>query len=420
MASSRGELVALSRQRQTRANHTPLALGEVATDTAVVRPSGLAELDRLLGGGLLPGSVTLLGGEPGIGKSTLALQLAAAVTTSGRRALVVSAEETASQVRRRAERLGTAPRELALLATTSLHDVLAACAAERPELLVLDSIQTIVDPDLASAPGSVGQVSGCAARLVALSKELDIATVLVGHVTKDGALAGPKLLEHLVDTVCAFDGDRRHELRLLSVSKHRFGPSGELGVFTMTAAGLVAVPDPSGMLLADRRPGVPGNAVVPVVEGRRPLLAELQTLVASSPLANPRRAVSGVSASRLSILLAVLEQRAGCRLAGLDVFTSVVGGLKVSEPAADLALALALASAQTGRGLPDDVVACGEIGLGGEVRRVSHLGRRLAEAARFGFACALVPAGGAEAATGLRLVPVSDLREALELLGLAA
>jgi DNA repair protein RadA/Sms len=397
----------------------PVPLAAVSLDAGTPWPTGFAEVDRVLTGGLVPGSVTLIGGEPGIGKSTLVFQLAAGLAAEGRRVLLVSGEETASQVRRRAERLGGPLPALDLLATSSLPDVLSACAQAPPELLVVDSIQTVSDPETNGGAGSVGQVACCAQRLVEQAKSIGVATVLVGHVTKDGSLAGPRQLEHLVDTVLSFDGDRHHELRLLSVLKHRFGPTGELGVLSMSARGLAAVGDPSQLLLADRRPGVAGSVVVPLIEGRRPLLAELQTLVAPSSLGTPRRAAQGVPASRLAILVAVLEQRVGCVLSSMDVFSSVVGGLRVAEPAADLALALALVSARYGVPLGEQVVACGEVGLGGEVRQVSHLERRLAEARRLGFSQAIVPCSAPRAPSGMTLLRVGTLSEAVQLLAAA-
>lgn len=393
----------------------PVPLAAVSREAGAPLPTGVDELDRVLSGGIVPGSVTLIGGEPGVGKSTLVFQIAAGFAAGGRPVLLVSGEETAAQVRRRADRLGGATDGVDLLATGSLHDILDACEQGAPELLVVDSIQTVADPCCGGVPGSVGQVATCAQRFVQLAKNLGVAVVLVGHVTKEGSLAGPRQLEHLVDTVISFDGDRHHELRLLSVLKHRFGAAGELGVLSISETGLAGVIDPSRLLLADRRAGVAGSVVVPLVEGRRPLLAELQCLVAPSPLATPRRAAQGVPASRLAIIVAVLEQRVGCVLTGMDVFTSVVGGLRVSEPAADLALALALASARSGVPLGEGVVACGEVGLGGEVRQVSHLERRLAEAARLGFGEAIVPLSAPAAPPGIRLRRVGDLGEALRL-----
>jgi DNA repair protein RadA/Sms len=287
-----------------------------------------------------------------------------------------------------------------------------------PDVLVVDSIQTVHDPELGTAPGSVTQVRGCAQALVSMAKQRSLATVLVGHVTKDGALAGPRVLEHVVDTVLSFEGERRHALRLLRAVKHRFGPTGELGLFEMTDGGMAGVPDPSGLFLGDRSPGAPGSVVVPTREGARPLLVELQALVAASPLAQPRRSAQGVDAGRLALLVAVLERRCGLSLFGSDVYASAVGGVRVAEPAADLALALALASASAGPPLPPDMVACGEVGLGGEVRQVGHTVRRLSEAARLGFTRAVVPASAPDV-QGIEAVRVTSVAEAIERLGLS-
>jgi len=396
----------------------PIALGDVPLDGGAPRPTGIAELDRSLAGGLVPGSVTLVGGEPGVGKSTLLLQLAGAWAARGGTALLVAAEESAEQVRRRAERLGAAVGGVSILATTSLRAAIDAAGSARPDLLVVDSIHALADPEVGASGGSVSQMRECAAQLVHYAKRSGVATVLVGHVTKDGALAGPKVLEHLVDTVCSFDGERHHALRIFTVTKHRFGPTGELGVFEMTEHGLVGVADPSKLLLGDRRSGVAGSVVVPVLEGRRPILVELQALVARSALATPRRTVQGIPPGRLALAVAVLEQRVGCSLASMDVFASVVGGVKVSEPAVDLALGLALVSAATGVPLGSDLVACGEIGLGGELRQVVHTERRLAEAARLGFARACVPPSAPEPPAGMSVVRVATLAAAVAALGL--
>jgi DNA repair protein RadA/Sms len=379
-------------------------------------PTAIAELDRVLGGGLVPGSVTLLGGEPGAGKSTLLLSAAAARARRGRRALYVSAEEGEHQVRGRAQRLGALEPDLWLLAETVLPNVLAALDVVRPDLVVVDSIQTVVDPDLGSAPGSVVQVRDCAHRLVQEARRRQMAVLLVGHVTKDGTLAGPRVLEHVVDTVLSFEGDRHHALRLLRAVKHRFGPTHELGVFEMTGGGLVGVADPSGMLLADRRCGVPGSVVVPAIEGQRPLLVEIQALVTSSPLG--RRSAQGVDPGRLSMLLAVLSERAGMPFGTSDVYVSAVGGVRLDEPGTDLATCLALASAQTGMAVAPTLVACGEVGLGGELRQVGQTPRRLAEAARLGFTHAIVPASAPNGVSGIEIRRVGSLAEAVALAGL--
>ena len=398
-----------------RAAHpTPTAelqlLQDIDALLAQPQPTGLTELDRVLGGGLVGGSVTLLGGEPGIGKSTLLLQLLAwwPGTT-----LYVSAEESAQQVRLRAERLGAVRPDLWLAAETSLGGVVDAMDRAEPALVVVDSIQTIADPALTSSAGSVTQVRGCAQHLVSEAKRRNVAIVLVGHVTKDGALAGPRVLEHIVDTVLSFEGDRHHALRLLRAVKHRFGATEELGLFEMTAQGLVGVPDASKLLLADRRSAVPGSVVVPAMDGRRPLLVEVQALTVPVPFAAPaRRNAQGVDGGRLALLLAVLERRAGIRVADQDVYASVVGGVRLHEPGTDLPLALAVASAVTDIPLPGHVVVTGEIGLGGEIRQVSHVKRRLAEAARMGFERAIVPRATPDV-PGMQLQRVRTIGDAL-------
>jgi DNA repair protein RadA/Sms len=391
---------------------------EVDAARCVPRPTGLAELDRVLSGGLVPGSVTLLGGEPGIGKSTLLVQALAGLARAGCRCLLVSAEESTQQVRLRTERLGALDGRLWLAAETSLPDIVAAVSNVAPDYLVVDSIQTVFDPAVGSAAGTVAQVRQCAQQLVRLAKERAMATLLVGHVTKEGSLAGPRVLEHVVDTVLSFEGERHHALRLLRAQKHRFGASGELGLFEMTETGLVGVPDGSGLLLGDRHVGLAGSLVVPTMEGRRPLLVELQALVAPSALAVPRRSAHCLDQGRLALLLAVLERRVGLSFSGTEVYASAVGGVRVAEPAADLVLGLVLASARSGVALPAGLVACGEVGLGGEVRHVGQLTRRLAEAARLGFTEAVVPAGSPPGPPGLHLRPVASLREAVEAMDL--
>ena len=379
--------------------------------------TGIAELDSVLGGGLVPGSVTLLGGEPGIGKSTLLLQLLAAALG---KTLYVTAEESAQQVRLRAERLGALKDSLWLLPEMSLPHIVRAIDDVQPTLVVVDSIQTVADPELGSTPGSVVQVRGCAHRLVQEAKRRNLPMVLVGHVTKEGGLAGPRVLEHVVDTVLSFEGERHHALRLLRAAKHRFGPTNELGLFEMTEAGLVGVPDASSLFLADRRTGVPGSVVVPTLEGQRPLLVELQAL--TNPLSGgvqPRRSAQGVDHGRLSMLLAVLERRARVSLAQHEVYASVVGGIKLNEPGADLGLCLALVSAITNTPLPADLVVCGEVGLAGEVRQVGHISRRITEAARLGFTRAIVPGNSPDTQSGIKLQKATTLSEALAAAGLA-
>ncbi len=383
------------RSRRAPAGGVPavpaVELGAIDAGAADPVATGVGELDRVLGGGLVAGSVSLLGGEPGIGKSTLLLQVLGAMAGTGSRCLLVSAEESGPQVRRRAERLGVCAPGVWLVAETGLPGIRSAVEQVCPDVVVVDSVQTVWDPDLESAPGSVSQVRGCAHELAVMARAGGWAAVLVGHVTKEGALAGPRVLEHLVDTVLTFEGDRHHALRLLRCVKHRFGPTGELGLFEMTDSGMRGMPDAAGVFLGDRRDGSPGSVVLPAMEGFRPLLVEVQALVVGSTLPAPRRSSSGFDQSRLGLLLAVLQRRAGVPTSGSDVYTSVVGGVRVGEPAADLAVCLAVASAVSSTPVPSDAVVVGEVGLGGEVRQVAHTARRLSEAARLGFRRAVVP-----------------------------
>ncbi len=396
----------------------PIPIGDIDPTEFSPRPTGVPELDRVLGGGLVPGSVTLLGGEPGIGKSTVLLQAAAEVAASGRKVLYLSGEESPQQIRLRAERIGALHPRLWLAAEIALPQVVGAIEHVQPDLVIVDSVQTLLDPELSSAPGSVGQVRECSHRLVQEAKRRNCAIVLVGHVTKDGSLAGPRVLEHVVDTVLAFEGDRHHALRLLRVVKHRFGSTQELGLFEMTEKGLKGVPDPSGLFLADRRVGIPGSVVVPTIEGNRPLLVELQVLVASSPLPSPRRSATGLDNGRLGMILAVLEQRVKVPTSSVDVYALAVGGVKVVEPGVDLALGLAVVSSLTGVALAGDLVACGEVGLGGELRQVAHTPRRLSEAARLGFHRAVVPASAPDPPAGIEVLRVATLAEAVDRLGI--
>ena len=386
-------------------------IGDVDGSIGHPNSTDIGELNRVLGGGIVPGSVTLLGGEPGIGKSTLLLQLLA--NWKGK-SLYVTAEESAQQVRTRADRLGALKDNLWLLPEMSLAHIVKAIDDISPDLVVIDSIQTVVDPDLASAPGSVVQVRGCAHRLVQEAKRRNVPIVLVGHVTKEGGLAGPRVLEHVVDTVLSFEGERHHALRMMRAVKHRFGPTNELGLFEMTEQGLIGVPDASQLFLADRRTGVAGSVVVPTIEGQRPLLVELQALTNQISSGVPaRRSAQGVDQGRLSMLLAVLERRARISLANHEVYASVVGGVKLTEPGADLGMCLALVSAATNTPLAADLVVIGEVGLAGEVRQVGHLNRRLAEASRLGFTKAIVPASGPNSVNGMSIHKVGTLNEAL-------
>ena len=396
--------------RSLNATSDPLPIMDVAHTAAAAMPTGISEFDRVLDGGLVPGSVTLVSGEPGIGKSTLLLQLVGAWSHTS---LYVSAEESAQQVRLRAERIGVTGDDTYLVSAMSLGDIIAAIDKVKPSLVVVDSVQTIADESVESAPGSVTQVRECAFRLVQEAKARNVAVILVGHVTKDGNIAGPRLLEHVVDTVVSFEGDRLHPLRMVRAIKHRFGTTNELGLFEMTDRGLVGVPDASNMLLADRQHGVAGSVVVPTIDGQRPLLVEVQALTTKVATGiTPRRSAQGVESSRLAMLLAVLERRAKIPFASLEVYASVVGGVRLNDPGSDLAICLALASAALDTPVHSDMVALGEVGLGGELRHVTHLERRVIEAERMGFRQVLIPSNSKapelRRATLVRAATISD------------
>lgn len=388
-------------------------LRDVDASAAPRVATGIGELDRVLGGGLVPGSVVLLGGEPGVGKSTLALQLARAIA-EGAPVLYVTGEESLEQVRLRAERLGEISPRLLALAETRVEALAEAWREAWPRLVLVDSIQTLRTDRVESAPGSVAQVRESAALLSAAAKAHGTALVLIGHVTKEGVLAGPRVLEHMVDVVLTFEGDRQHAFRVLRCSKNRFGSTHEVGVFTMLQSGLEEVPNPSELFLAERRCDTPGSCVVPVLEGSRPLLLELQALVAPAGYGTARRTCLGIDDGRVALLLAVLDRRSDVDLVGRDVYVNVTGGVRVSETAADLGLALALASSRLDLALPPDVAACGEVGLGGEVRRVARLDLRLREAARLGFRRVLVPEGAPDGTPAeVARVPVARLADAV-------
>ena len=395
----------------------PMPIDQIDFAEWVAVPTGIPEVDRVLGGGLVPGSVTLVHGEPGIGKSTLLLQLVRGIAASGRRALYCTAEESKQQVRLRAERLGTLHTDLWLVAETDVNNIVQHIAQVKPDVVVVDSVQTISNPALSSAPGTVVQVRESANQLVQVAKTTGVAVILVGHVTKDGALAGPRVLEHLVDTVLGFEGDRHHVLRMLRASKNRFGSTEETGVFEMVEAGLVTVADPSSIFLADRAQGVSGSIVAPTIDGHRAILVEIQALMVDTTMVVPRRSAEGVDPGRLGFLLAVLEKRAGITFDRREVYALAVGGVQVREPGADLALALALASARQNVVLPPDLVACGEVGLGGELRRVTHLERRLNEASRLGLKRAIIPANAPPSPPGVVELRAANLGEALQLAG---
>jgi DNA repair protein RadA/Sms len=398
-------------------------IAEVSAEPARANATGVPELDRVLGGGLVPGAVVLLAGEPGVGKSTLVLEVAqrwAAGTTGTGPALVVSGEESASQVRLRAERLGALHERLYLAAETDLGAVLGHLDDVRPGLLVLDSVQTFAAAGADGVAGGVNQVRAVAAALVAVAKQRGIATILIGHVTKDGHVAGPRVLEHLVDVVLQFEGDRFSALRLVRGLKNRFGAADEVGCFEMHEGGLTSLPDPSGLFLTRYHAPVAGTCATVAMEGRRALVTEVQALVGATVAGAPRRTVSGLDHARLGMVLAVLQRRSNLRLHDREVYAATVGGIKVVEPAADLGLALAVASAANDVPLAPDLVALGEVGLTGEVRRVGAVARRLAEAGRLGFRRALVPPGcgpgpGSPAPAGMEVTEVDTVRAALRL-----
>ena len=379
--------------------------------------TGVSELDRVLGGGMVPGSLVLLGGEPGIGKSTLLMQTAARVAETGRPVLYCSGEESPHQIRSRGDRLGVAPGPLYLLAETCVERVLEEVTRLSPGLVIIDSIQTMFSSKLESAPGTIGQVREAATQLLFAAKGRNVPVLLVGHVTKDGGLAGPKVLEHVVDTVLYFEGDRHHAHRVVRAVKNRFGAVSELGVFRMTATGLEAVPNPSELFLAERKADVPGSAVLCSVEGSRPILVEVQALVGTGAYGNAQRVTSGVERQRLSLLLTVLEKRVGLQLTGEDVFLNVPGGILVNEPAADLAVVVAVASSMRNQPVVPGAAVFGEVGLAGEVRGVTQAGLRVREAAQMGFTRCVMPSGNQAQdvmVPGCELRGVSTVAEALE------
>ncbi len=400
-------------------------IGEVAAEESAARPSGVPELDRVLGGGLVPGAAILLAGEPGVGKSTLLLEVAAQTARSRKRTLYVTGEESASQVRMRADRTGGVHDELYLAAETDLGAVLSHIEQVQPTLLVVDSIQTIGSSDIEGVPGGVTQIKEVAAALIRVAKTRNITTILVGHVTKDGSIAGPRVLEHLVDVVLNFEGDRNSRLRMVRAMKNRFGPVDEVGCFDLSSDGIVAVTDPTGLFVGSHHEPVPGTCVAVTLEGRRPLLAEVQALSTYSGAERPRRTTSGVDSSRVAMILAVLQQHCRVDLRQRDVFVSTVGGARLVEPATDLATAVAIASASAQRPTPSGVVAIGELGLAGELRRVRDVRQRVAEAARLGFRLAVVPVEPGDGperhhlVDGMNVVAVADLASALRVLRLS-
>jgi DNA repair protein RadA/Sms len=387
----------------------PVAIADVVADDAERFDTGIAELDRVLGGGVVRGGVTLLGGEPGIGKSTLLMQAVAGVAASGRRVLYVTGEESAAQVAMRARRLGV-PDTLLLLATTDVSDALHALSTQRYDMAVIDSIQTLRSADLESSPGSVAQLRDVAGRLTEFAKTQHVALFVIGHVTKDGSLAGPKVLEHLVDTVLSFEGDATHAFRIVRATKNRFGPAQELGVFEMASDGLRGVADASSLFIGERPLRAAGSVVLPTTQGSRPLLVEVQALVAPALYGAPRRVTTGLDANRLAVLLAVLQRRASVQVLDQDVFASVAGGVRIDEPAVDLALSIAIVSSLRDRPVPADRVLFGEIGLTGELRAVARPALRIQEAKKLGFARVVLPQANLAHLT-------ADERDELDLLG---
>ncbi len=397
-------------------NRQATRISQVDTTSEIRFSSGMGELDRVLGGGAVEGSLVLVGGAPGIGKSTLLLQICNQLCRE-HTVLYVSGEESERQLKLRAQRLGVAPESLYILSETRLSDILESVDAVKPDILIIDSIQTLYNEENDSSPGSVSQVKDCTMSLMHLSKNVGITVFVVGHINKDGNIAGPKVLEHMVDCVLYFEGDPNTSYRLLRAAKNRFGSTNEIGVFEMRDTGLVEVPNPSQMLLEGRPDGASGTCVACVMEGTRPVLAEVQALVTKTTFNVPRRAADGFDFNRAVLLMAVTEKRANMKLSAFDAYINVIGGLRLDEPGADLPVVLAVASSYRDAPIPDDLVAIGEVGLTGEIRSVSHLNQRLAEVARLGFKKCLIPRGGAEKLEipeGLTVYRVRNIREAIE------
>ena len=396
-----------------------LRLDEIPEENAARASTGIGELDRVLGGGVVEGSLMLVGGDPGIGKSTLLLQVSENLARQGARVLYISGEESARQIKMRARRLGVAADSLLILSENAMDAAEKRWEEIQPDYMIIDSIQTMYRPDMASAPGSVSQVRECASLLMRMAKTTGCAVFLVGHVTKEGAIAGPRILEHMVDVVLYFEGDRQHDHRILRAVKNRFGSVNELGLFEMHEKGMLPVANPSEMLLSERAKNVPGSCVIPAIEGSRPMLVDVQALALQTAYGTPRRTTNGFDAGRLALLLAVLEKRAGVSLFNQDVYVNVAGGLSLSEPAADLALCAAVASSVRDVCIPGDWAVMGEVGLAGEIRAVSQCERRLSECARLGFTSAVLPRENArhlKAPEGMRVYGVETLAEALSIL----
>ncbi len=410
-----GTQATVAKKRGRAARLELVDLGAETPETPRLR-SGIDELDRVAGGGLVPGSAILVGGDPGIGKSTLLLQMMAQLASQNTRAIYISGEEAIDQVRRRARRLGLADAPVALAAETSLNDILDGLKSEKPDIVVIDSIQTLWTDQLAAAPGTVAQVRACAQELVRFAKKRNCTVILVGHVTKDGQIAGPRVVEHMVDAVLYFEGERSHQFRILRAVKNRFGPTDEIGVFEMGDKGLGEVANPSSLFLDGRGEANPGAAVFAGMEGTRPVLSEIQALVAPAAFGTPRRAVVGWDSGRLAMVLAVLEARCGVNISNRDIFLNVAGGLKITEPAADLAVAAAIVSSAMDVALPGKGVVYGEISLSGDVRPVGRSEARLKEAAKLGFDSAIAPQAAADGNAPVRVLGVATALELVQTL----
>jgi DNA repair protein RadA/Sms len=413
LISSRGRKVELGKAAGT------VRLRDVSAEDGERISTGFGELDRVLGGGIVPGSLILFGGDPGIGKSTLLLQVAERISRRYGACLYVSGEESARQIKLRADRIGVDGDRIELLCETDLSLVMAHIRREGPRLVVVDSIQTVYLPDIPSAPGSIAQVRECTGELMGMAKETGIPVMLVGHVTKEGIIAGPKMLEHMVDTVLYFEGERVSEFRILRSVKNRFGSTNEVGIFEMREGGLVEVENPSSFFLSGRAGDVPGSVVSASMGGTRPLLIEVQALVGPSVMGVPQRMVTGISPNRLSLLLAVLERRIGMRLQYKDVFVNVVGGIRVEETAVDLGVAVAISSSLKDKAIDPEILVFGEVGLGGEVRAVDHAGQRVREGVKLGFKRCVIPEGNARSVRleeGVEVIGVKTVKEAIDIL----
>jgi len=396
---------------------TPVPLSQIDSNKGTRTPTGMKEFDRVLGGGIVPGSVVLVGGDPGIGKSTLLLQIFSGLSKHGGKLLYVSGEESPEQIRMRADRLGAAAEGVILLSETSLEGILDTASKLKPAAMVVDSIQTVYTQELLSAPGSVGQVRESAARLVLYAKRSNIPVFIIGHVTKDGAIAGPRVLEHIVDTVLYFEGDRGHAYRIIRTIKNRFGSTNEIGIFEMSDSGLIEVTNPSELFLSERPQHVSGTTVVASIEGTRPIMVEIQALVSSTSFGMPRRTAIGVDINRTSLLVAILEKRAGLHLGGMDIFINVVGGLKIIEPAVDLGIIATIASSLREKPIDSRTFVFGEVGLSGEVRAVAQAEARMKEAAKIGFRKAVIPVSSAEKikqVENMNIIGVKDVAEFLK------